>query len=90
MGKYKKQTKILLKSLLIEKIARHKTKLLSKAIVINNLHAKSICFLKNNVLLRAKDNWNKTLKCKRGNRVNWNPVFLFLKEWRTSAVVLEK
>jgi len=54
--------------------ARHKTKLLSKAVVINNLLAKTICFLMNNVLLRAKDNWNKTLKCKRPNRVNWNPV----------------
>lgn len=89
-GKYKKQSKIFLKSLLTDMIACCKTNLLSNAVVINNLLAKTICFLKNNVLLRAQDNWNKTLKFKRANRVNWNPVFLFLQAWRISAVVLEK
>ena len=74
MGNHKKQTQIFLKSLLTSMTARQQTKLLSKAVVINNLLAKTICFFKNNVLSRAKDNWTKTLKCKRRNRVNWNPV----------------
>lgn len=70
-----KQTKIFLKSLLTNMTARHQTNLFStESVVINNLLAKAICFFKNNVLLRAKDNWKKTLKCKRPNRVNWNPA----------------